>query len=352
MNIQDILAALSTVLNGIPQAVLALTYGFAAFPTALGFFIGCAGMLLFGQVAPISFQAESIVLAGTLGKNRSERLSIVLFAGILMAVLGAFGALNAVTGFIGTAILSSMMAGVGIMLAKCGIDMVKEDHLAGGVSFASGLIVYFLSKNLIYTVAVSVVISSVVWSLRNKQKNDQQANYADMGNERFHIVKPQMSLRLLRSVLAVCTLQIGGNIAYAGVTGQLAAQKVNVDFVTIYSGLADAASALFGGGPVEAIISSTGLAPHPTAAGVLMMLIMAIILLTKALPKIARYIPSQSIAGFLFILGAIVVFPSNALAGIQESSVVSGVTILVTATIDPFVGMISGVLVRAVTALL
>lgn len=67
--LQDILAAIGVVLNGIPQGLLALSMGFASVPTALGFGVGVIGCLLLGSVAPISFQAETIVLAGTMGKT-------------------------------------------------------------------------------------------------------------------------------------------------------------------------------------------------------------------------------------------------------------------------------------------
>ena len=52
------------------------------------------------------------------------------------------------------------------------------------------------------------------------------------------------------------------------------------------------------GGPVESVISATGGAPHPLISGVLMMILMAIILFTGLLPKMGKYIPSESIAGF------------------------------------------------------
>ena len=35
----DLLAALAVVLNGIPQGLLALSFGFAAFPTAVAFLV-------------------------------------------------------------------------------------------------------------------------------------------------------------------------------------------------------------------------------------------------------------------------------------------------------------------------
>ena len=53
----DLLAALAVVVNGIPQGLLALMYGFAALPTALAFLIGAGGSLYFNSVATISFQA-------------------------------------------------------------------------------------------------------------------------------------------------------------------------------------------------------------------------------------------------------------------------------------------------------
>lgn len=108
---------------------------------------------------------------------------------------------------------------------------------------------------------------------------------------------------------------------------------------------------MFGGAPVQAIISATGAAPHPLASGVLMMSLMAIILITKMLPKVGKFVPSESIAGFLLVLGAIVTVPINASlalqAGIGSSDMIVGaVTMTVTAITDPFIGMVSGVAVK------
>ena len=59
----DLLTALAVGINGIPQGILALSFGFAAFPTAIAFLVGIAGSLAFNSVATISFQAETITLA-------------------------------------------------------------------------------------------------------------------------------------------------------------------------------------------------------------------------------------------------------------------------------------------------
>ncbi|WIV13276.1 NCS2 family permease [Proteiniborus sp. MB09-C3] len=354
MFFEDLLAAIAVVVNGLPQGLLSLSYGFGLLPTAAGFLIGSVGMLVFGQVAPISFQAESIVMAGTLGKNRNERLNIVFLTGIVMAIIGGLGLLNPTIDFIGPAVLNSMMAGVGIMLAKTGIMMCKENKIAGGIAMASAILVYFLTdNNLIYTIVVSVFVSTLVHILmkRFSQKTENEESPLDLSNEKFEPLKFMFNYNVIRSVLALVTLQIGGNIAYASVTGSIAGAAVNVDKITLYSGLADSASAFLGGGPVEAIISGTAAAPNPVRSGIMMMVFMAIILLVKFLPKVAKYVPSESIAGFLFVLGALVVFPGNASAALSEAPMVAGVTTIVTSVTDPFVGMIAGLIVRFFTGL-
>src|SRR5699024_11782076 len=75
--IKDLLAAISGVLNGLPQGLLAMTFGFASVPTAIAFVIGAFGNTFTSNVAVISFQAETITVAGTMGKNIRERLSMI-----------------------------------------------------------------------------------------------------------------------------------------------------------------------------------------------------------------------------------------------------------------------------------
>ena len=85
----DILAIIGVVLNGLPQGLLALTFGFASIPTAMAFFIGAIGNTLTQSVAPISFQAETITYAGSAGKDRSERCTMIFFGAVIMALIGA-----------------------------------------------------------------------------------------------------------------------------------------------------------------------------------------------------------------------------------------------------------------------
>ena len=145
--ITDLLAIIGVVLNGLPQGLLALAYGFASVPTALAFFVGAIGNTVTQSVSPISFQAETITYAGTAGKNRSERCTMIFIGGAVMALIGAFGLLTKIVDFIGEDVAYGMMAGVGIILTKAAIDMIKSDKISGGVSLAAALITYFITRN-------------------------------------------------------------------------------------------------------------------------------------------------------------------------------------------------------------
>ncbi len=350
--LKDLLAALGVILNGLPQGLLALSFGFASVPTAFAFIVGAIGCLLFNSVAPISFQAETITLAGTMGKNMKERLSMIFFGAAIMAIIGILGLLEQIVAFIGPVITNGMMAGVGIMLARVSIDMARKNKIVGAVSLCTAFITYMLTTDLVYTIVLSVILSSIT-SMILKHKSDIQIPE----REKIVLQKPTMTINILRGALAMVCLNIGANIAFGKITGSIAQSDVNIDHLSIYSSLADMASSLFGGAPVESIISATGSAPNPVLSGVLMMSIMAIILFAGLLPKIAKYIPSESIAGFLFVLGAIVTVPINAAAAmaggnIPGGSIVGGVTMVVTAITDPFLGMLSGLIIKILAAAL
>ena len=357
INIQDILAAIGVVINGLPQGLLALTFGFAALPTSIAFIIGAVGCGVLGVVAPISFQAETLILVGTLGKNIRERLSIIFIEGAILLVIGLLGLFTIMVGFIGPVITNAMMAGVGIILARVGVDMVKRNWRIGLVSVITALLTYYITPDpnnkLVYTIVVSVVLSTIV-SMLLKEKNDIEI---DESREKFIFQKPIVNFNVIRGALALVTLNIGANIAFGNITAQtIAKTSINLDHLTIISSLADMGSSLFGGAPVESIISATGGAPHPVAAGVLMMLLMSAILLLKLLPKIGKFVPSESIAGFLFVLGAIVTVPVNTALAFADgagsaSSVVAGVTMAVTAIIEPFSGMVSGLIIQLLIGL-
>ncbi|GAQ16545.1 guanine permease [Oceanobacillus picturae] len=345
--LKDLLAAISGVLNALPQGLLALTFGFASVPTAIAFVIGAFGNAVTSNVAVISYQAETITLAGTLGKNLRERISMIFFGALIMLIIGLFGLLERIIDWIGPVITNGMMAGVGIMLAKVAWDMARNDRLVGISSFASALIVYVATNDLVYTITISVILSSIIYFFGKKGEQEIKDNAP---KEKLVLQKLILNPMVIRGALAMVCLNIGANIAFGKINGDIASTEVNVDTITIISSLADMGSALFGGGPVEVVISATASAPHAVWAGVIMMLLMAIILFVKLLPKIGKYVPSASIVGFLFVLGAIVTLPDNAAAALTAESGgatwIAGVTMVVTAISDPFLGMLAGVIMQ------
>jgi AGZA family xanthine/uracil permease-like MFS transporter len=348
--LKDILAALSGVLNGLPQGLLALSFGFASVPTALAFLVGAAGNSVTGSVAVVSFQAETITVAGTLGRNVRERLSMIFFGAVIMFLIGAFGFLEKIIDWIGPVITSGMMAGVGIMLARVSWEMAKANKPVGISSFAAALLMYMITKDLVYTVAISVIVSSVVAYFFNHHKSVAM-NVEDKFKRQKFVINPWV----IRGALAMVCMNIGANIAFGRINGDIAGEPVNVDILTMVSSLADMVSAYFGGGPVEAIISATSSAPHPVWSGVLMMILMAVILIAGFMARIGRFIPSESIAGFLFVLGTIVTVPGNATTafttGGPSDGLVGGMTMVVTAISDPFVGMLAGILIQSLIQL-
>lgn len=345
ITIADILSAVAGCLDATTQAILAMSFGFAMLPSALAYAVGIAGCLAFNSVVPISFQAETITMAGALGRDVRERVSIIFLGGIAMTIIGALGLLETFTDLAGEDVLCAMMAGVGIFLAKVAIDLVKENKKLGAVSMVVAILVYAVTLDLVYTIVCGVIATSAAAYFMG-----EKLEVGEVNKEGFKLQKPVVNFSVIRGALSVICLTIGGNIAYGGITADIAGTVANADQISIYSGVADAVSSIFGGAPVSVIISATAAAPNPKISGVLLMGIMMVILLTGLLPKIAKFVPVQAIAGTLFVLGVFVTVPDNAVAAFSGNDPVGalacGTTLGVTAISDPFVGIVAGILVR------
>ena len=322
---------------------MALSLGFAVFPTTFSFLLVCAINFIFNSVAPVSFQAESLALTGNLGHNTKEYTSIIFGGSIIMAIIGLTGTLTKIVGILGNHIITGMMAGVGIMLAKIALEMARNNQksFTGWVSIAIAVVTYLISNDLVYAV------------FGEHYRNELPANVT---MRRFIFTKPTFNPRIVRGALSLACLNIGANLSYGLITGQMTGIKpnpVNLNLLTTSQALADMGTSLLGGAPVETIISATASAPEPVIAGCLMMLIMAVILFAGWLPKIGKYVPSSSIAGFLLVLGMFVTFPENAATALAgKEQLVAAATMIITALVDPFVGLLSGGLLKVVLPLL
>jgi AGZA family xanthine/uracil permease-like MFS transporter len=359
INFSDLIAAVAMLADTFGEGLVALSMGFAALPTGLGYLLGALLVFGLGSVAVISFQVESLTVVSRIAARDWHKMCyITLLAGIIGAILGIYGAFGAIASFIEGPIISGMMVGVGIILSFVAVDLFRENRLIGGVSIALALIAYLVFiKNpnaLIYALGISVVPATLLACLK-----PCQPVVCDQDKERLRLI-PFRGLRFLtdttviRGALALLALRIGTSIAYVGISGQIAGITPNYDQANIITGLSGIASSLFGGAPVEPIVSVTAASPHPAPAGALLMLMMGIILLANLLPRLARHISVSSIAGYLLLVGVALTIPGNLSGVLVPGDVLSGpmAIVVTTATSDPFLGIVAGVLVRGTMHLL
>lgn len=354
MTVQDIVSIIGALSDAIASGLIALYYGFLAFPTGIAFALAALLALGWGLVTPISFQAETIVLAGGMGKNLRERVSIVLLCGVIMTILGIGGFLGAIVDYIGETILAAMLAGVGIILVRTSVDIAKDNIKAGIASFVSAVPMWFITENLAYTVVISLIVGTLAHNLIKTASDEEQTAVGDTepslgfiatAKSQLVLYKPILnSWHVWKAVLAVVALQIGTYISYGSITASMANTDFSVDKLTIMTGLSQIVSSLFGGAPLSPIVSITAVADHPVMASMLLMAIMALILLFFLLPKMGKFIPVGATAGYLFIIGAFIVIPDNLVAAVQDGSMVGIITFIITAISDPFLGMVAGIL--------
>jgi AGZA family xanthine/uracil permease-like MFS transporter len=172
----------------------------------------------------------------------------------------------------------------------------------------------------------------------------------------FKLMKPKFNFHAIYFALAFISLNIGTNIAFGNITAGMGPRDAygvllnpqNMDYLTVINSLADIPSILFGGAPVGAIISATAAAPWPVIAGVVMMLLCALLLLLGLMTKAVKYIPVQAIAGFLFIIGFFSTFVPNLSSAFATGyTAQASAALAVTAvTKNPFLGLVAGVAVR------
>lgn len=362
-----ILAVVAVIINGVPQLLYAQARGFAIKPAGFAYLIGAVGNLFTGSVTPISSQAETITVA-SVKKNLRVNVSSILLAAVLMMVLGLFGGVNMIADFAGPAVVAGMMSGVGLMLAGVTLDMFGQEKRTTAVSVISALAAYVIFLNdgnkVVWTIFISVAVSTIDFLFLQKRRVDMSTlveegrEAVEMSSEwrfwkkeywaDFKLIKPTINLSVIMGALSIMMLNIGANISFGGITASIAGTSQNYDHLSIINSLADIPSALFGGPPIEAIISGTAGAPWPVACGIVFMLVTGILILTGLISRLGKYLPAQSISGFLFVIGLIMTFAPNLTTVAQSDGSMSGFIALgVTAwSKNPFLGMVAGILVK------
>jgi len=356
-------------INGLTQLVFAQTQGFKLKPASIGLIIAAIFSGILGLVTPITGQSAMIALAGKTDE-RDQRVAALLLSSILMAVLGLTGAISAAVEFAGPAIMAGMMAGVGLMLTGVGVDFITDKQKGnlevGVVSLTSAFAIYFWffgdPNVLVYTVAGSVFLSTVYYLIfqRKRIEVDLEIPEGETENGRFwtkeywqtddwKIVKPKFTFKAILAALALICLGVGITTSFGAINAGMAGVEQNFDHLTLVSGIAGFASELFGGMPLETIISGTAAAPWPVLGNVAVLVLLAVLLILGVVTKISKYMPTQSIAGFLVIIGIFSTFlPQMRNAGFVSDIPVAGVTMAVTKiTNNPFIGVLAGLATRA-----
>ncbi len=363
-----VLAVIAVIINGVPQLLYAEARGFALKPAGFAYLVGAFGNLFTGSVTPISAQAETITVA-SIKKNLRNNISSILLAALLMISLGIFGGITWIADFAGATILSGMMAGVGLILAGVSWDMFGQERRTALISIVTAIAAYAIFLNnpnkVVLTIFISVVISTADFLFLQKRRVDLTEVMKEEGREPvkmssewrfwkkeywsdFKIIKPALNLTVILGALSLVMLNIGANISFGGITASIAGMEQNFDHLSIINSLADFPSALFGGPPIEAIISGTAGAPWPVLCGIVFMFLTGILILVGLIGRLGKFLPAQSIAGFLLVIGFALTFAPNLSAVSQSDQPMSGYIALgVTAwSKNPFLGMVVGVLVR------
>jgi AGZA family xanthine/uracil permease-like MFS transporter len=385
--LEDLLGSLGMLADVIGEGLVAITLGWAVKPAGIGFLVGMVLLIAFRTIAPVSFEVESLTVVSRIAKRKWHvMIYAVILAGIVGTIMGALGFISAIVDFIGPAIQYGMMTGVGIILAIVAVDLIKENRVIGIVSAGVAFIVFFATIDdpsaIIYALAASVAVSvgvarfvkfepilpdperekiSTILPFRNLgalfrkyQTTEESTTGSGTKTKVIKLLTRNDKILLVRAALALIALRLGTGIAYPAIDADIAGIDTvtgsghNIfDVTSIIAGVSGATSAFFGGSPLEPIISGTAASPNPVLSAALMMGIAGVILLLGLIGRAARYIPVQAVTGFLLLLGALIIFPENAPLAMEEDPIVGGVTATVTAaTMDPFVGMIAGLITK------
>jgi len=354
--LQNILAAVFSLGDTIGEGLVAISLGFAAKATGIGFLVGGLCMVLFQSVTPVSFQVEGLtVLSRRTNRDWKSMCYAVMLSGLIGALMGAMGVFNSIVVYIGEAIQGGMMVGAGLILAIVSFELLKENWKIGTVSavFAYGLYIFVPSPDwgLIIALTGSVLASIAM----GRVLGNFEPIAADIQNEKIFFVPRSLKEitdylkkpEVIRAALAVLALRVGTSIAYGGINSEILAKvPANPDAVNITAGIASFFSGMFGGANVEPIVSVTAGASAPILSGVLLLVLMGVILLCGLLPKIGRWVPMQSVSGFLLVVSTMVIIPQY-LPVLSQDPVPGTVAAVVTAAaIDPFLGMVVAVILR------
>ncbi len=349
-----ILAVIFVIINGCTQVFYAQKKGYKIKPTAFAYFVGAIGNVVTGNVVPISAQAETITVSGEIKETR-DRITALLLAAVIGIVFGFTGLTTKIVDFAGTTVIYGMMAGVGLILCTTSVTMFKTDWRTCLISFVPAIIVYMLTKDVVYTIAASVLLAVLDFTLIRKKRVDVIENESTEWRfwkreywSDFKLVKPRFTIWTILGALSLVCLNIGSNISFGTISAGMAEVTPNFDAITVINSLADIPSVMFGGMPLEVIISGTCATHWPLLAGILMMTISGILLFCGIMNKLSKWVPAESICGFLFVIGFSLTLVPNLMSVVNSENPIEGVVAAAVTMItkNAFLGIVAGILTK------
>ncbi|TDB91289.1 hypothetical protein E1264_02120 [Actinomadura sp. KC216] len=342
-----VVAALGMCADGIGEGLYAVRHGYRGRAAAIGFAIAAVLGALTRVVTPMNFTAESVAVATQAAKERPQIFYIVLLASVPTVVLGATGLYEPLIGLFDPGVVAGAVAGVGVLLASVGFGYIRDRRVAGGMSTVFGVAAFLLTEDLTVTVVASIASGSLAahfLGARFGEEPDEEAPDAERPSLIPVRWRDMIARPVLIGALSLFALRLGTVVSYETVNGELApGTEPDLNGAFLVNGAASLASALFGGPPLDPTPSPTAETAMPVASMVIFAAVMAVLAGAGLVERVGRWVPLESVAGFLIVVGAFVVLPEN-VGDVEDLP--DGVALTVTAFTNPFYGIVAGELVQ------
>ncbi|MPZ23219.1 MAG: hypothetical protein GEU28_06690 [Dehalococcoidia bacterium] len=342
------------------EGLYAARHRFSARATAAGYALAAGIATLYSSVTPATFTVESITVATHTVKERPLILYVVILSAIPSIILGVLGLYSELIDLLNPSVIAGVIAGVGLILTKVGVQYIGERPLVAGTSTLTGFIAYLVTTDLVVVIvsamAVGTAISFVPSRLlpgpvgrgqgkEKEQENDNKSDGEQAEEPGMRLTPLQwgkvLAMPVLVGAFSLLALRLGAVVSYDTVNADVSGEDTQLDGVQLMTGAASLLSAMLGGAPVESTPAPMADTSMPVFSTVLFMAFMAVIAFTGLITRVGRLVPLQAIAGFLVVLGIPVIMPEQ-LPGAAEEPLPGGTALAVTALTNPFYGIIAG----------
>lgn len=359
-----IIAALGMTTDGLAEGLYAIRHRFSARAASLAYAIGAILGWFYQVVTPVTFTVESVVVATQSTKRAPQIFYVVVLSTLPSIVLGLFGWYSAFIEWLDPSVVAGVIAGVGIILTKVALGYIRDWPVVAVPAILAAVLAFTLTENLVLVILVSVVIGTAARYVvparfrhrgTGRSDDDVEVDGEDPGDRprRFggrpiRVIAVRWSEVVAPPVLvgafSLFALRTGALVSYDSVNSDLALQDPQLDAVTVMAGVGSLVSGLLGGPPMETTPAPMAATSHPVLSTVLFMALMAVFTYVGLVGRLGRYVPLQSIAGFLLILGIPVILPEN-VSSVAETPLAGGTALAVTALTNPFYGLLAGQLI-------